>query len=243
MKVSFLNRTRSSASAAAVFLVLVLGALSGESTQRSKPSSTPPVVSLKWFISQATWNLDITWTANDTYEDADWSSKVEMTATARYRFKQKEKRDDWGRWEANKSESEGITFEGYEINKHNHSRTDYKSTGGPLLPGAGATFEVGGDTPGYRLNCGVAFPIKITFPGQGTMDYGVSLLSYDVYNGTPSGFCQGPLPSTGDNIHGSLVLPMPIPPIGNHRPVRVGITFVLEPLPTLAPLKPVKKKR
>lgn len=238
MKVHLWNRKLSFASATAVFLVLVLGVPSGDSAQATKP----PVVSLKKFIGETIWQLDITWSANDTYEDADWSSKVEMTATARYVFKQKDKKDAWGRWTANSSQSENITFNGYEVNKHDHSKTDYKSTGGPVLPGAGATFEVGGDTPGYRLNCGVAFPIKITFPRMGTMDHVVSLLTYDIYNGTPSGFCQGPLPSTGENIHGSLVVPMPIPPVGNHRPVRVGVQFVLQPLAPLAPLTPLKKK-
>jgi hypothetical protein len=238
MRVHLWNRKLSFASATVVFLVLVLGVPSGDSAQATKP----PVISLKKFISESTWHLDITWSANDTYEDADWSSKVEMTATAQYVLTQKDKRDDWGRWEAKSSKSEGITFNGYEVNKHDHSRTDYKTTSGPVLPGAGATFEVGGDTPGYRLNCGVAFPIKITFPRQGTMDHVVSLLTYDIYNGTPSGFCQGPLPNTGETIRGSLVVPMPIPPISNHRQVRVGVQFVLQPLAPLKPLVPRKKK-
>jgi len=240
MKVQLWNRTLISASAAAVFLVLALGAPSGDSAQAPKP----PVISLKKFINVSPWQLDITWSANDTYEDADRSSKVEMTATARYILKQKDKKDIWGAWVADSLQSGNITFSGYEINKHDQSRTDYKSTGGPVLPGAGATFEVGGDTPGYRLNCGVAFPIKITFPRMGTMDHVLSLVTYDISNGTASGLCQGPLPSTGENIHGSLVVPMPIPPVGNHRMVRVGIQFVLQPpLAPLEPLTPVKNKK
>ena len=240
MKAHLWNRTLTSALAAAVFLVLAFGAASGDSAQATKP----PVVSLKKFIGETIWQLDITWSANDTYEDADWSSKVEMTATARYFLAQKDKKDAWGRWNANSLQSgnTNITFSGYEVNKHDHSRTDYKSTAGPVLPGAGATFEVGGDTPGYRLNCGVAFPIKITFPRMGTMDHVVSLLTYDIYNGTPSGFCQGPLPSTGTTINSSLVVPMPIPPIGNHRQVRVGVQFVLKPFP-LAPLEPLVPRK
>jgi hypothetical protein len=238
MKVHLWNRTLTSASAAAVFLVLAFGAPSGDSAQATKP----PVVSLKKFISETTWQLDITWSANDTYEDADWSSKLEMTATARYVLKQKDKKDAWGRWDANSLQSENITFTGFQVNKHDHSRTDYKSTSEPVLPGAGATFEVGGETPGYRLNCGVAFPIKITYPRLGTMDFALSLLTADIYNGTPSGFCQGPLPSAGQTIHGSLVVPMPIPPIDAHRKVRVGVQFVLQPLAPLEPLVPRKKK-
>lgn len=238
MRVRRRNRKLSSASAAAVFLVLALGAPPGDSAQASKP----PVISLKAFISESTWQLDITWSANDAYEDADWSSKLEMTATARYVLKQSDKKDAWGSWHAESLQSGNISFNGFEVNKHDHSRNDYKSTDGSILPGAGVTFEVGGNTPGYRLNCGVAFPLKVTLPLMGTMDSLVSLLTYDVYNGTPSGFCTGPLPSAGQTIHGSLVVPMPIPPIGVHRKVRVGIQFVLQPLAPLEPLVPRKKK-
>ena len=200
-----------------------------------------PVVSMKPLIAIPMWQLDITWHAKDTYEDQDRSAKLDMTATARFILKQSDRRDDWGRWHVESLDSSNLALTGSLINKNDHSRTEYKNNLG-LPADGGVTFQVGGLTPGYQLDVGVAFPIKITNPLIGSMDSLQTLLTSDV-DASPSVFCTGPLPVTGDTISGSLVIPAPVGPfVGSTPPkTRVAIQFVLKPFDTLAPLTPVKK--
>jgi hypothetical protein len=226
---------------ALVLLAVVREPDSGVSAQTDKV----PVVSLKAFLSEPEWQLDITWTAKDKFENADFSANLEMTATARLILKQSDKQNDasgvWGRWHVEKSQSDNLSLSGVLVNKHNHSRTEYRSTGRPALD-AGATFDVGGQTPGYQLTCGAAFPVKLTTPLIGTIDSLVTLLTTDIEGPVPV-FATGPLPPRGTTIHGSLVIPMTVPPFGPD-PVpltRVGVQFVLQPTVTLAPLVPIKK--
>jgi hypothetical protein len=112
----------------------------------------------------------------------------------------------------------------------------------PILV-SGASFQVGEQTPGYRLTCGAAFPIKITYPLIGSMDSGVSLQTTDI-SGSPPVFCTGPLPAAGVSIQGSLVIPMVVLPFGVDPLPKtcVGIQFVLQPVVQLAPLVPVGKR-
>lgn len=231
------NRPLTAASVVVVLLAPVFAAPSGTSAQAQKV----PVISLKVFVAVPEWQLDITWSAKDAYEDADWSARLEMTATARYILKQSDKKDAWGCWHTERVQSDNMAFSGFLVNKNDGSRTDYKSTAGPIM-GDAAVFQVGVNTPGYQLDAGAAFPVKVTNPLIGSMDSLVSLLTTDIYR-TPPVFCTGPLPSAGTTIHGSLVLPMEVPPFGSSLPkTRVGIQFVLQPFEPLAPLVPPKRK-
>ena len=225
------------ASAAILFLALVFTGPSGTAAQAPKI----PVISLKKFMDVPEWQLDITWSAKDSYEDADWSAKAEMTATARFILKQGDKKDTWGRWHAESPQSGNMAFTSFIINKHDHTRTDYKSSTGPIV-GAAAVLQVRGQIPDYQLDCLAAFPAKATLPLQGTMDTRVALGTTDIYGGRPVS-CTGPLPDAGNTIHGSLQIPLPVPPFVPPLPyTRVGIQFVLQPIEPLAPLVPDKKK-
>ncbi|HQT95921.1 MAG TPA: hypothetical protein PK435_14920 [Thermoanaerobaculaceae bacterium] len=205
----------------------------------SAPVPKVPVVSLKTFVSVPTWRLDITWHAKDAFENADCSAKLDMTATARFILEQSDKEDAWGHWHVEKARSGTIAMTSFLVNKHDHSRTEWRPTGAIL--DAGATFDVGGLTPGYQLVCATVFGAKIInplFSGDGL----VTLLNADISGDRPV-FCTGPLPASGTTIHGSLVIPMAVPlfgaaPLPN---TRVGIEFVLQPDDTLAPLVPTKK--
>lgn len=222
---------------AAVLLVLVLVAAIGTSLT----SAAVPVIPLKPFISTAMWQLDITWHAKDAWEDQDMSAKVDMTATARFVLMQSDKRDDWGRWHVEKLDSSNLSLSGLLVNKNDKSRTEFKPAPGSPADG-GVTFEVGRGTPGYKLICGVAYPIKIINPLMGSMDSIATLLTTDIHAGPPV-FCTGPLPASGDTISGSLVFPAPVGPfVGSTPPnTRLGIQFVLKPYDKLAPLTPMKK--
>lgn len=207
-------------------------------------SPNPPVISLKYFMSVPTWTLDITWSAKESYEDKDCSAQLEMTATTRCLLKQRDKRDDWGRWGVESLKSWNMTLTGFQVWKGKHDRLDYKSTGGQYLAAA-AVFQVGGSTPGYELDCIVSLPIRMVGSEGVNMDSGVALGVHDILNPSPAGLCTGPLPAMGDGtIHGSRVVPLPIGPFqGNVLPyAKVGIQYVLQPLAPLAPLKPLKKK-
>jgi hypothetical protein len=203
-------------------------------------SADIPVVALKPFISTPMWQLDITWHAEDAYEDQDMSAALDMTATARFILKQADRRDDWGRWHVEKADSHNMALTGHLINKNDKSRTQYTYAPGPVLA-AGVNFEVGGRTPGYQLVCSVGFPIKINNPLIGAMDSMATLQTTDIHEGTPI-FCSGPLPTSGEIISGSLVIPSAVGPfVGSTPPfTRVGIQFVLKPYNDLAPLTPIK---
>jgi hypothetical protein len=238
MRVLAWNRPLTSASAVVVLLASVFATPFAASAQPSKI----PVISLKRFIAEPQWALDITWSAHDAYEDADRSAKLEMTATVRYILNQRDKKDAWGRWDIESVKSHNLVFSGSLVYKKKGQRTEWRSTAGPVT-NLGAAFEVGGFTPGYRLTLVTAFPIKATGTGMGTMD-GILALGTWVPDSNPPVSADGPLPSTGTTIHGSLVLPWDVPPFGlSPLPkTRVGIQFVLQPIEAIPPLVPLRKK-
>ena len=209
--------------------------------------STVPVISLKNFTSVSEWQLDITWTAKDAFEDADRSATLDMTATARLFLVQSDKTDAWGRWHVEKVQSWNLSIASLLVNKNDHSRTEYKSNPAGLIDGA-AIFEVGGRTPGYQLISGIAFPVMISNPMIGPMDSIITLLTSDISGSTPV-FLTGPLPAPGPRpsavatIQGSVVFPMCVPPFCSDPipTTRVGVQFVLKEVP-LAPLVPARKK-
>jgi hypothetical protein len=92
MRIFKWNRLLTSTSALVVLLASIFATPPGTVAQPSKV----PVISLKRFIAEPKWTLDITWSAKDAYEDADRRGKVEMTATARYILNQRDKKDDGG---------------------------------------------------------------------------------------------------------------------------------------------------
>lgn len=238
MRVLGWNRLLTSTSAVVVLLASVFATLPAASSQTSKI----PVISLKRFIEVPKWALDITWSAKDAYEDADTSGKVEMTATVRYILNQRDKKDAWGRWDVESVKSYNLVYNGSLIFKKTGQRCEWKSTAGPVT-NLGAAFEVGGSTPGYRLTLVTAFPTKSTCTGMGTMDGILALVTW-VPGSNPPVSAEGPLPSTGTTIHGSLVLPCDVPPFGlSPLPkTRVGIQFVLQPIEVIPPLVPLRKK-
>lgn len=238
MRVLGWNRLLTSTSAVVVLLASVFATPPAASAQTSKI----PVISLKRFIAAPEWALDITWSAHDAYEDADRSGKVEMTATVRYILNQRDKKDAWGRWDVESVKSYNLVFNGSLVFKNKGQRNEWRSTAGPMT-NLGAAFEVGGDTPGYRLTLVTAFPTKATGTGMGTTD-GILTLGTWVPGSNPPISAAGPLPSTGTTIHGSLVLPWDVPPFGlSPLPkTRVGIQFVLQPIEAIPPLVPLKKK-
>jgi hypothetical protein len=220
----------------ALLLGLVLLAPSGSMAQGSKP----PVISLKSFIQEGLWQLDITWSAKDSYDDEDWSAKLDLTATARFLLHQSDKRDDWGHWHAESVQSGNMAYSGFIIRKPKNTRTDYRSDAGRGIDG-GVLFDVGGRTPGYQLTVDMAYPAKVTMPISGPMDTLVNLQTTDIFKSPPV-FCTGPLPASGQTIHGSLVLNWEVPPFNSPLPkTRVGIQYVLQPVTNLAPLVPPKK--
>ena len=238
MRVFAWNRLLTSTSALVVLLASIFTTPPGTSAQ---PSNVP-VVSLKRFIAVPKWALDITWSAKDAYEDADRSGKVEMTATARYILNQRDKKDAWGRWDVESVKSYNLVFNGSLVFKNKGQRNEWRGAAGPMT-NLGAAFEVGGDTPGYRLTLVTAFPTKATGTGMGTMD-GILTLGTSVPGSNPPSSAAGPLPDTGTTIHGSLAFPWIVPPFGlSPLPkTKVGVQFVLQPIEDIPPLVPLKKK-
>jgi len=233
------NKLYVKALGSAVGILSLLGFVAAFGTGMT--SAAVPVISLKPFISTAMWQLDITWRAKDAWESRDMSAKVDMTATARFVVMQSDKRDDWGRWHVEKLDSNNLALTGLLLNKNDKSRTEYRPDPGSPADG-GVSFEVGRGTPGYKLMCEIAYPIKIINPLLGSMDSIQTLLTTDIHAGPPV-FCTGPLPASGTTISGSLVFPAPVGPfVGSTPPdTRVGISFVLKPYDKLAPLTPLKK--
>ena len=203
-------------------------------------ASKPPVVSLKPFIQTGVWQLDITWTAKDAYEDEDWSATLELTATARFILRQTDRRDDWGHWHAEALQSGNLVLSGVLVHKSDHSRTEYRQDPS-RKPEGGVLFDVGGATPGYQLTVNVAYPAKLTNPLLGTVDTVVNLQTTNILDSPPV-FCTGPLPASGKAIHGSLVIPWETAPFVSPFPrAKVAIQYVLQPLTDLAPLVPPKR--
>ncbi len=229
-------------------LAVVYGAMALLGLTLTAPSSAwaqtskPPVISLKAFTSVPEWVLDITWNAKDVYEDKDISTRVELTATARYYLKQSDRRDDWGRWEAHSEQSSNIAYTSFILHKRQAQRLKYEGTIGPLM-GTDAVFQVGGLTPGYQLDVSAMFPVKVS-PALPMPTSALGLFTTE--HGSPPSFCIGPLPASGTTIHGSRVIFANIGPFGNSNAprTRLAIQYVLrEHVPDLAPLVPQKKDK
>jgi hypothetical protein len=202
----------------------------------SGTAAAVPAATLRPFLANAFWQLDITWHARDTYQDEDMNATLDMTATARFILKQSDKRADWGRWHVERADSHNLAMTGVLVSRNDGSRTEYRSNPAPPLD-AGVTFEVGGATPGYRLTCSVGYPLKMTNPMLGTVDSMLNLQTTDIHGGPPV-FCTGPLPASGSTIQGSLVFLAAVPPFVGSKPpfTRVGVQYVLKPFNDLAPL-------
>lgn len=230
-------------------MVLAAGVLSAAvlspSSRVSAQADNPSAATLKKFISVAEWQLDVTWTAKDSFENKDVTANLEMTATARFILAQADKTEGvWARWRVAKSVSDNLSIDGVLVDRHDDSRTEFKSAGTRAFD-AGVMFSVGGRTPGYDLNCTTAFPIKLINSRIGTRESLVTLLTTDIRGPAPVAV-TGPLPTSGKTIiHGSLVIPMAVPPFAA-QPIpstRVGVEFVLQPyVDSLAPLVPTRKK-
>ncbi len=234
-----MNRTRVGLTAVAAVSLLTLAV--APPRRALAVGSQVPVIPLTRFTSVSEWQLDITWTAKDTFENADFSASLNMTATSRLYLEQSDKMDAWGRWHVEKVHSANLSMASLLVNKHDHSRTEYKNAAALPVDGS-VIFEVGGRTPGYQLVGNFAFPVKISNPLMGTFDSLIALQTTDISGGVPV-FLTGPLPIAGTRITGSAVSPMTVPPFGA-EPVpktRVGIQYVLEEVP-LAKLVPPRKK-
>jgi len=236
MRIRRWTRPLPAASAAVVLLAVLLMEPSGTSAQ-----APVPVISLKKFIDVSQWQLDITWSGKDVYSDADQNAKLDFMATARFILTQLDKQDAWGRWQALNVQSTKFVFNSFLVHG-DEWRLDYKSTSGPVMS-ASAVLQVGGSTPGYELDCLVAFPLQVTGSPATSLSL-QALTTIDPGNPGPSGTCGGPLPADGNIIHGSLTIPMDIVPFGGYPlpKTRVGIQFVLQPFQPLTPLTPPKKK-
>lgn len=208
----------------------------------SAQNSRIPVVPLKPFTSVSEWQIDITWSAKDSFEDKDWSARAELTATARYILKQLDRQDAWGHWQALSVHSSNISYTSFLANKHTGARTEYRSTAGPVV-GALADFQVGQNTPGYLITAQAGFPVKVSgAPGVTESIQVLGTVQQDVPG--LSGVCSGPLPAKGTTIHGSTVIPAIVVPFGASAApkTRLGIQYVIQPLHELAPLVPARKK-
>lgn len=237
MRIRRWNYLLTAASSAVVLLALLLTAHPGTSAQ----APVPPVISLKKFIDVSQWQLDVTWSGKDAYSNANQTAKLELSATARFILKQLDKKDAWGRWQALSVQSQNCHFSSSVADNRGAWRTDYKSTAGPVT-GPAAVLQVGGNTPGYQLNCQVAFPVQGTGTQMGTFPTFVVLTTQGVGTTGSLESCSGPLPAGDANIHGSLTIPMDIAPFVAPLPkTRVGIQVVLQPLVALAPLVPKTK--
>lgn len=235
------NRLLAGVSAALVLLALVFTAPSGTSAQAAKV----PVQSLKAFIGEPAWQLDITWSAKDAYGDADWSAKLEATATARYILKQLDRKDAWGHWQALSVQSSNIKFISFLKNNRTGARTDYQSASGPVVAPM-ADLQIGENTPGYLLVCQVAYPLKAKDTTMGAFDTLAPFVTTEEGKPAVTGVATtGPLPSAGTTIHGSAIVPLGVVPFGSSAApkTRVGIQYVLKPyVDPLAPLVPPRKK-
>ncbi len=120
-----------------------------------------PVTSLKNFTSVEQWQLDITWRAKDSFEDDSWKAQVEMTGTARFILKQRNKSATAGYWGVESVQSANLSYTGSSTYKSRNEHVDYKAKGGPVMMGA-ASLVVGAATPGYELGVTIAFPITFT---------------------------------------------------------------------------------
>jgi hypothetical protein len=193
---------------------------------------TPPK-SLKDFINVPTWQLGITWSAHDAYEDSDWSASLDMTVSATYILTQSDKRPDigWGRWHVESVKSWNGTYKSYLANKHDGSRTDYNISN-QTMGADGAVFQVGSyyNPAGYELEAELSPIINAT--GSRPYTTLLALLTYDATRVVPGGLCLGPLPPSGLNINTSFVIPFCGPPFCGSGPppaTKVGIQFVLKP--------------
>lgn len=205
-------------------------------------SKKPAVISLKDFTSVKEWVLEITWHAKDTFQDSDFSAKLDMSASARFYLKRLDHQDAWGRWEVQKLQASNLVYKANLIDKRRGQGLDYQGLSTPPLMSV-ANFQVGGETPGYQLACQVMFPAQVKGPPLGSMDSPLMLTTTQM--GPKPVFCTGPLPESGTTISGSAVIQAAVTPFGTSRApqTRVGIQYVLKPYIELAPLTPLKKPK
>jgi len=201
--------------------------------------SRVPVTSLKNFTNTPQYQLDITWSVTDSYEDKNYIAHVEMTATGRFLLKQTDKHDASARWYGG-WQSGNVTYTGTLIEKSNPPhKSEWKvSSTAPMSGYPGADFIVGGNTPGYQLVAKTVFPVQVTTP-YGNYPTILTLLTLDV---DTQKYCTGPLPAAGSTIHGSMVIALPVEPFSGHpvKMSKVGVTYVLQPIEQLTPLVPPK---
>jgi len=220
--------------AAAVLLVLICTMPWGASGQ----GTSIPAASLKNFTAVEQWQVDVTWSVRDSYEDASYSAHLEATATARFILKQDTHTDARAVWRVRGAQSAHATYTGFVVQKGTEHRTDHKLSS-PVPVIAWAEFQVGGRTPGYELTATAAFPAKRTDTISGTSDSQVSVMTGNPYEHGAAVLCMGPLPASGETIHGSREVPYALPPFGEGhiRRTKLSIEYVIQPLATPAPPK------
>ncbi len=221
----------------ACLLVMALLAPSGPVTEAAGQS----VVPLKPFIETSEWQVDVTWHAKESFEDADASATLDLTATARYILTQRDRKATYGRWEVHNVQSSNLSYNSSMVWKQKPDRLEYAGQAGPLKM-AVAVFRVGGTGSGYDVVLQAGFPVKQTpaIPFADTI-----LFLATTQSDTASAGLSGPLPASGTTIHGSAVIPFPIGPFGASQApkARLGIQYVIQPwVDPLAPLVPPKKK-
>jgi predicted ribosomally synthesized peptide with SipW-like signal peptide len=225
---------------AAVIILLLLIATS--TLAAFAQSSKPPTAALKNFTSVSQWQLEVTWRAKDSLDDSDYTANLEMTGTARFILKRQARANAGASWHAESAQSGNLAYTGSLIYKPGGWRINDVATGGPIRMAA-ADLVVGAPTPGYQVGVTIAFPIKQT-DNQGTHDTFLALVVGDPTASGAAALCTGPLPASGNTIHGSLVVDHPVPPFVGTSPrlTKVEITYVLQPIEPLVPLVPPKHK-
>lgn len=202
------------------------------------PGQTAPtkVINLKSFLEWDTWQLDITYSAKDTFSDRDHSASLEMTATATYILKRLDKQDAWGHWQTLECQSNNLVYKAFWKSHHDPARTDYASKSGPMVAPL-AEFQIGGQTPGYMLVVNGGFPAEMRDSLAGVLECPLVLGTTIKDQPGLSGVVTGPLPERGTTIQGSRVIPYEVAPFltGQAGLTRMGIQYVVKPVP-LSPL-------
>ena len=143
-------------------------------------SKKPAVISLKDFTSVKEWVLEITWHAKDTFEDSDFSAKLDMSASARFYLKRLDHQDAWGRWEVQKLQTSNLVYKANLIDKRRGQGLNYQGLSTPPLMSV-ANFQVGGENPGLPIGLPSDVPGSGKRPPPG--QYGLSPDAHDHPNG------------------------------------------------------------
>ncbi|MBS2038881.1 hypothetical protein JST97_28120 [bacterium] len=200
--------------------------------------ATPKVVDMRRFLDWPEWQLNITYHARDSYEDQNHTAELDMTATATYFLKRISRGEAWGQWQALDCQSNNLAYRAFWHAKHGPDMVDYSQKGGGPMVAPLADFQIGGSTPGYLLIVNGGFPAQMQ-SNSGTLDCPLVLGTTEKDQPGLSGVVTGPLPENGTQIQGSRVIPFEVPPFlkGSSRMTRMGIEYVLKPVP----LSPVSK--